>query len=70
MEHKQKQQLLPTPMPSEEVPVTPVQNGSVARHNSQKRQSMTGLKFLNELLDDHDHDNVRFVVLLTTLRLP
>ncbi|KAG0332721.1 Vacuolar protein sorting-associated protein 52 [Podila horticola] len=44
-------------MSSEEVPATPVQNGSIARRNSQKRQSMTGLKFLNELLDDNDHDN-------------
>ncbi|KAG0036263.1 Vacuolar protein sorting-associated protein 52 [Podila clonocystis] len=44
-------------MPSEEVPVTPIQNCPIARRNSQKHQSMTGLKFLNELLDDHDHDN-------------
>ncbi|KAF9377637.1 Histone acetyltransferase kat2b, partial [Mortierella sp. AD011] len=28
----------------------------ISRRNSQKRQSLTGLKFLNELLDDHDHD--------------
>ncbi|KAG0016183.1 Vacuolar protein sorting-associated protein 52 [Podila clonocystis] len=57
MEHKQQQQLLPTPKPSEEVPVTPIQNGPIARRNSQKHQLATGLKFLNELLDDHDHDN-------------
>lgn len=31
-------------------------NASVARRNSQKRQSLTGLKFLNELLDDQDQD--------------
>ncbi|KAG0316787.1 Vacuolar protein sorting-associated protein 52 [Dissophora globulifera] len=36
---------------------TPVQGSTVARRTSQKRQSLTGLKFLNELLDDHDHDN-------------
>ncbi|KAF9343251.1 Vacuolar protein sorting-associated protein 52, partial [Mortierella sp. AD094] len=35
---------------------TPLQGSSIARRNSQKRQSLTGLKFLNELLDDHDHD--------------
>ncbi|GJJ69334.1 vacuolar protein sorting-associated protein 52 [Entomortierella parvispora] len=29
---------------------------TVARRNSQKRQSLTGLKFLNELLDDQDQD--------------
>ncbi|KAG0288289.1 Vacuolar protein sorting-associated protein 52 [Linnemannia gamsii] len=38
--------------------VTPVQGGSLARRTSQKRQSLTGLKFLNELLDDHEHDHV------------
>ncbi|KAG0075022.1 Vacuolar protein sorting-associated protein 52 [Podila epicladia] len=38
MEHKQQQQLLPTPMLSEEIPVTPVQNGSVARRSSQKHR--------------------------------
>lgn len=59
MEQKQLQQLIPTSMLSEEIPVTPVQSGSITRRNSQKRQSLTGLKFLNELLDDHDHDNVR-----------
>ncbi|KAI8602883.1 Sac2 family-domain-containing protein [Dissophora ornata] len=26
------------------------------RRNSQRRQSLTGLKFLNDLLDEHDHD--------------
>jgi hypothetical protein len=36
---------------------TPIQGGSLARRTSQKRQSLTGLKFLNELLDDHDHDH-------------
>lgn len=59
MEQKQLQQLIPTSMLSEEIPVTPVQSASITRRNSQKRQSLTGLKFLNELLDDHDHDNVR-----------
>ncbi|KAF9388230.1 Vacuolar protein sorting-associated protein 52 [Podila verticillata] len=57
MEQKQLQQLIPTPMLSEEVPVTPVQSSSITRRNSQKRQSLTGLKFLSELLDDYDHDN-------------
>jgi hypothetical protein len=39
---------------------TPVQGFSLARRNSQKPQALTGLRFLNELLDDHDdhdHDN-------------
>ncbi|KAF9376819.1 Vacuolar protein sorting-associated protein 52 [Podila verticillata] len=44
-------------MLSEEMPLTPVQSSSITRRNSQKRQSLTGLKFLNELLDDYDHDN-------------
>ncbi|KAF8985865.1 Vacuolar protein sorting-associated protein 52 [Haplosporangium bisporale] len=57
MEQKQQQQLIPTPMLSEEMPLTPVQSSSITRRNSQKRQSLTGLKFLNELLDDYDHDN-------------
>ena len=26
------------------------------RRNSQRRQSLMGLKFLNDLLDEHDHD--------------
>ncbi|KAF8979577.1 Vacuolar protein sorting-associated protein 52 [Entomortierella lignicola] len=37
--------------------VTPLQGSSISRRNSQKRQSLTGLKFLNELLNDYDHDN-------------
>ncbi|KAG0043050.1 Vacuolar protein sorting-associated protein 52 [Gryganskiella cystojenkinii] len=34
----------------------PGTTSNVARRNSQKRQSLTGLKFLNELLDDQDQD--------------
>ncbi|KAG0006435.1 Histone acetyltransferase kat2b, partial [Entomortierella chlamydospora] len=41
---------LPDSIPS------PLHASSISRRNSQKRQSLTGLKFLNELLDDHDHD--------------
>ncbi|KAF9187799.1 Histone acetyltransferase kat2b [Haplosporangium sp. Z 767] len=49
---------------------TPVQGNSVARRNSQKRQSLTGLKFLNELLDDHDHEYVEYPLSLETEAYP
>jgi len=42
-----------------DIPNTPggqSNTATVARRNSQKRQSLTGLKFLNELLDDQDQD--------------
>ncbi|KAF9979471.1 hypothetical protein BGZ65_006521, partial [Modicella reniformis] len=35
---------------------TPVLGSTLARRNSQRPPSLTGLKFLNELLGDH-HDN-------------
>jgi hypothetical protein len=41
---------------------TPVQGSTVARRNSQRRQSLTGLKFLNELLEDHEHDHENNIV--------
>ncbi|KAF9109077.1 Vacuolar protein sorting-associated protein 52 [Mortierella sp. AM989] len=40
-----------------DTPATSLQASSITRRNSQKRQSLTGLKFLNELLDDYDHDH-------------
>ncbi|KAF9425518.1 Vacuolar protein sorting-associated protein 52 [Podila epigama] len=47
------------PLPPKQAPETPPPTeASVARRTSQKRQSLTGLKFLNELLDDHEHDHV------------
>ncbi|KAG9321025.1 hypothetical protein KVV02_004986 [Mortierella alpina] len=48
-------------MSPESEPATPVQAGAtLARRTSQKRQPLTGLMFLNELLDDHEHDHASY----------
>jgi hypothetical protein len=55
---------LPVDMPSAAAGIglpeglaTPVQGGTLSRRTSLKRPPLTGLKFLNELLDDHDLDH-------------
>ncbi|KAG0236608.1 Vacuolar protein sorting-associated protein 52 [Mortierella sp. GBA43] len=50
-----------TPAPVPDVLASPVQGFTLARRNSQKPQALTGLRFLNELLGDHDDNDHDFI---------